>query len=57
MAYLVIIFGALFGCHDIRILGKGPIKRRQRTDMTTAVDWDVKHQFKQTKRVSHTFVV
>ena len=30
------------------MLGKSPIKWRQRPDMTIAVDWDVKHQFKQT---------
>ena len=29
------------------MLGKSPIKWRQRPDMTTAVDWDVKHKFKQ----------
>ena len=29
------------------MLGKSPIKWRQRTDKTIAVDWDVKHQFKQ----------
>ena len=28
------------------MLGKSPIKWRQRPDMTFAVDWDVKHQFK-----------
>ena len=40
--------GASFECHDILMLGKCPIKRRQRPDMTIAVDWDVKHLFKQT---------
>ena len=30
---------------DVFILGKSPIKWRQRPDMTLAVDWDVKHQF------------
>ena len=35
-------------CHDILMLGKSPIKWRQHPDMTIAVDWDVKHQFKQT---------
>ena len=35
-------------CHDILMLGKSPIKWRQCPDMTVAVDWDVKHQFKQT---------
>ena len=29
------------------MLGKSPIKWRQRPDMANAVDWDVKHQFKQ----------
>ena len=38
---------ALVGCHDILISGKSPIKWRQRPDMTIAVDWDVKHLFKQ----------
>ena len=37
-----------FECHDILMLGKSSIKWRQRPDMTIAVDWDVKHQFKQT---------
>ena len=37
----------LVGCHDTVILRKSPIEWRQRPDMTTAVDWDVKHQFKQ----------
>ena len=37
------IFQALVGCHNILILGKSPIKWRQRPDMTLAVDWDVKH--------------
>ena len=31
------------------MLGKSPIKWRQHLDMTTAVNWDIKHQFKQTK--------
>ena len=31
------------------MLGKSPIKWRQRPVMTLAVDWNVKHQFKQTK--------
>ena len=30
------------------ISGTNPIKWRQRPDMTIAVDWDIKHQFKQT---------
>ena len=37
-------------CHDILNLGKSPIKCRQRPDMTIAVDWDRKHQFKQTNK-------
>ena len=32
------------------MLGKSPIKWRQRPDMTIAVDWDVKHQFNQTNK-------
>ena len=46
---------ALIGCYDILILGKSPIKWRQRHDMTLAVDWDVKHQFKQ-KNFKHTMI-
>ena len=37
-----------FGCHDLLFLGKSHIKCRQCPDMTIAVDWDVKYQFKQT---------
>ena len=48
LGWMVVIFQALVGCHDILILGKSPIKWRQRPDMTLAVDWDVKHQLKQT---------
>ena len=33
---------------DILILGKSLIKWRQRPGIIIAVDWDVKHQFKQT---------
>ena len=40
------MFGALVGCHAILILGKSPIKWRQRPDMTIAVDWGVKLQSK-----------
>ena len=43
----VVIYEAHFECHDILMLGKNPIKWRQRTDMIIAVDWDVKHQIKQ----------
>ena len=46
------------------MLDKSPIKWRQRLDMTIAVNWDVKHQFKQTKlitslclgKISHTSI-
>ena len=37
------LVGCHVGCHDILILGKSPIKWRQRPDMTLAVHWDVKH--------------
>ena len=47
----VVIFEAIFGCYDVLILGISPIKWRQRPDMTIAVDWDAKHQFKQTKKL------
>ena len=43
-----VIFEAHFGCHDIPTWSASPIKRSQRPDMTKAVHWDVKHQFKQT---------
>ena len=36
------------------MLGKSPIKWRQRPDMTIAVNWVVKHQLKQTKTNMHT---
>ena len=45
---LVVIFEALFGCHDILISGKRPMKWGQRPDMTIIVDWGVTYQFKQT---------
>ena len=44
-----LVFETLSGCYDVLILGNSPIKWRQRPYMTIAVDWDVKHQFKQTK--------
>ena len=50
----MVIFEALVGCHDILILVKSLIKWRQRPDMTLAVDWDVKHQFKQKFRLSYS---
>ena len=37
--------------HDTLMLGKSPIKWRQRPDMAIAVDWDVKHQFNQTNKI------
>ena len=46
----MVIFEALVDCHDILILGYNPIKWRQCPDMTIAVDWDVKNQFKQTNK-------
>ena len=45
----MVIFEAFVGCHDVLILVKSLMKWRQRPDMTLAVDWDVKHQFKQNK--------
>ena len=44
------MFEELFGCHEVIILGKRPIKWRECSDMTIAVDWDVKHQFKQANK-------
>ena len=44
------IYEAHFACHDIVMLGKSPIKWRQRPDMTIAVDWDVNHEFNQNKQ-------
>ena len=46
----MVIFQALVRCHGIPILGKSPIKWRQRPDMTLAVVWDVKNQFKRTNK-------
>ena len=40
---------SIIGCRDVLILGKTPIKWRQRPDMTIAVDWDAKPQLKQTQ--------
>ena len=53
----MVIVQALVGCHDIPILGKSPVKLRQRPDMTLAVDWDVKHQFKQTNIIEGTVYI
>ena len=47
----VVIFEAIFGCHDVLILGISSIKLRQLPDMTIAIDWDAKHHFKQTKKL------
>ena len=44
----MVIFQTRFGCHDVLILGRSPMNWRQRSDMTIAVDQDVKHQFRQT---------
>ena len=38
------------------ILGKSPIKWRQRSDMIIAIDWDAKHGFKQTNLALHRVV-
>ena len=43
----MVIFEALFGCHDYLILGKNPIKWKQHPDMTMTVDLNIKHQLKQ----------
>ena len=53
LAFWMVIFKVLVGCHDILIFGKSPIKWRQRPDMTLAVDWHVKYQFKQTNKAKH----
>ena len=44
----MVIFEARFGCQDILILSKSPIKWRHCPNITIAVEWDVNHQFKQT---------
>ena len=52
----MVIFIAFFffGCHDVLILGKSPIKWRHCPEMTIAVDCDAKLQLKQTiKLFSH----
>ena len=41
--------GPLVRCHDIPILGRSPTKD-EHPDVTTADDWDVKHQIKQTNQ-------
>ena len=46
---------AHFGCHGI-MLGRSPIKWRQRPDMAIAVEWGVKHQFKQTDNKLLSFI-
>ena len=47
-----LIYEAHYEYRDILLTCKSPIKWRQRPDMTIAVDWDVKHQFKQTNKTS-----
>lgn len=42
--YLGVIYSSTLGCHNISILGRSPTKMERRSDMTIAVDWDVKHQ-------------
>ena len=37
---LGLYFQAYFGCHDILMLGKSPIKWRQHPAVTIALDWD-----------------
>ena len=44
-------------CHDILMLGKSPMKWRQRPDMTIAVNRDVKHQLKQTNKQKQTCIL
>ena len=44
-----------FGCHAI-LMGKSHIKWRQRPDMTIAVDWNGKQQFKQTNEQTWNLV-
>ena len=43
-----------FGCQDILILSKSPIKWRQRPDMNIAIDWDVRDQFNKQERPTET---
>ena len=54
-AWVVIFYEAHFECHDILMLGKSPIKWWQCFDKTIAVDWDVKHQFKQTNKSGSSY--
>ena len=42
---------AHFVSHDIQMLGRSPIKWKKYTDMTIAVDWDVKQQTIQTNKM------
>ena len=48
----MVIIEALLGCHDVLILGKSPIKWRQRRDMTIAVDWGAKPQTTKRKEIN-----
>ena len=52
----VVIFETPFGCHDILILGKSPVKLRQHLDTTIAVDCHIKHKFKQRYKASEMLV-
>ena len=48
----VVYYEAHFECHDILMLDKSPIIwRRQRPEMSIAIDWDVKHQINQTNKL------
>ena len=47
----MVIFAALFVCHDILIFGTSPIKwRHGPAKIIIAVDWNVKQQLKQTNK-------
>ena len=46
----LVLVQAHFGCHDILMFGKSPIKWRRRPDMTIAVDWDAKPEIKTNKK-------
>ena len=48
------ILKAHFGCHHVLMFGRSLIKWRQHPDMTIAVDWDVKHQLKETNNYQIT---
>ena len=50
-------FQAHYASHHIFMLGRCPIKWRQRLDITISVDWDAEPQIKQTKRTKNCDVV